>query len=54
MEYFAAIPYLTDDSTRQGMECHDLDRSLLAAGLALFLAGPGCAAIDALFPGKGE
>lgn len=38
----------------KGWNASDLDRSLLAAGLALFLAGPGCAAIDALFPGKGE
>jgi putative oxidoreductase len=38
----------------KGWNGSDLDRSLLAAGLALFLAGPGRAAIDALFPGKAE
>ncbi len=38
----------------RGWNASDLDRSLLAAGLALFLAGPGRAAVDALFPGRGE
>jgi putative oxidoreductase len=38
----------------KGWNASDLDRSLLAAGLAMFLAGPGRAAVDALFPGRGE
>ncbi len=33
----------------RGWNASELDRSLLAAGLALFLAGPGRAAIDAFF-----
>ncbi len=33
----------------RGWSASDLDRSLLAAGLALFLAGPGRVAIDAFF-----
>jgi putative oxidoreductase len=36
----------------KGWNASDLDRSLLAAGLAMFLAGPGRAAIDALFSEK--
>jgi putative oxidoreductase len=38
----------------RGWNASDLDRSLLAAGLALFLAGPGRAAIDAFFSKNGE
>ena len=38
----------------KGWNASDLDRSLLAAGLAMFLAGPGRAAIDTLFPGQRE
>ncbi len=38
----------------RGWNASDLDRSLLAAALALFLAGPGRAAVDALLPGRGE
>lgn len=38
----------------KGWNASDLDRSLLAAALAMFLAGPGRAAVDAIFAGKGE
>jgi putative oxidoreductase len=38
----------------RGWNASDLDRSLLAAALAMFLAGPGRAAVDAMLPGKGE
>lgn len=36
----------------KGWNASDLDRSLLAAGFAIFLAGPGRAAIDTRFPGR--
>jgi putative oxidoreductase len=38
----------------RGWNASDLDRSLLAASLALFLAGPGRAAIDAFFSENSE